>query len=279
MSTTTTTLAPVLSLTHGGGPLPLLNDPDHAFLIKSLTTKVPPILQIGTANQPKAILLITAHWETPEVTISNASKPSLYYDYGGFPSETYTLKYDAPGSPEVAEKVASALKQAGIKSVMDPNRGWDHGVFVPLLLVHPAATIPVVQMSVLRSQSAKDLYAIGRALSPLRAQGIAIVGSGSASFHNLRAMFSGESGSGGFQKLQRRWSQRLREAVEQEDGDARGRALEGWKSWEGSAKMHPEGRTEHFSPLVVACGAAGEGKAKGWEDRLMGVEMRTFYWE
>ena len=115
--------APVICVTHGGGPMPILNDSSQKDITLSLSTKVPKILKLGTPEAPKAIVLITAHWETEFVTISNGSKHDLYYDYGGFPAETYKLKYNAPGSPEVARAVAEALKTAGLKSVMDSKRG------------------------------------------------------------------------------------------------------------------------------------------------------------
>ncbi|MCJ1351810.1 MAG: hypothetical protein MMC33_001794 [Icmadophila ericetorum] len=286
MSQSPSDRAPVIALTHGGGPLPLLNDPGHASLIKTLKTKAPPLLKLATTQQPKAIVLVTAHWETPTVTISSAAKPDMLYDYGGFPPETYEYKYPAPGSPEVAQQVSKALKEAGIQSKMDEHRGWDHGVFVPMLLIHPEGTVPIVQVSVLSSQNPKDLYAIGRALAPLREHNIAIIGSGSASFHNIRKMFSGESGTEKFRKTHARFNDKLKETLEARDGEGRGRALEGWKAWEGAMDMHPQGRTEHFSPLIVCAGAAGDvdvdgegkGKAGVWEDEMMGIGMRGFYW-
>ena len=118
--------APVICVTHGGGPMPILNDPSQKDITLSLSTKVPRILKLGTSEAPKAIVLITAHWETEFITISNGSKHDLYYDYGGFPAEAYKLKYQAPGSAEVANAVAEALKDAGLKSVMDSKRGKLH---------------------------------------------------------------------------------------------------------------------------------------------------------
>lgn len=118
-----TRLAPVIALSHGGGPLPLLGDPAHAPITKSLRTKVPKILKLGTPDSPKAIVLVTAHWSTNKVTVSSGSRHELLYDYYGFPPESYEIKHDAPGSPEVAEKVAQALKEAGIECNKDSKRG------------------------------------------------------------------------------------------------------------------------------------------------------------
>lgn len=115
--------APVISVCHGGGPMPVLGDPGHAPLIKSLSERVPKILGLGTPSAPRAIVLVTAHWGERQPTISNANKHELLYDYGGFPPEAYKLKYDAPGSPEVAGEVFEALKKAGLDPVVNSRRG------------------------------------------------------------------------------------------------------------------------------------------------------------
>jgi hypothetical protein len=122
-STNMSRLAPVISISHGGGPMPLLGDPSHAAITKSLKTRVPKILKLGTPDQPRAIVLVTAHWSTKEVAISSGETHELYYDYHGFPKEAYQLKYNAPGSPEVAEMVKKTLEGEGIKSAKDGKRG------------------------------------------------------------------------------------------------------------------------------------------------------------
>ena len=113
----------VIALSHGGGPLPLLGDPSHEAIIKSLKTSVPKILRLGTAEAPRAIVVVTAHWSEKTPVISNASKHKLYYDYYGFPPESYKIKYDAPGEPAVAEEVFNALSAQGLKPKMDSDRG------------------------------------------------------------------------------------------------------------------------------------------------------------
>ena len=115
--------APVIAICHGGGPMPLLNDPSHEHVVKSLRTRVPAILNLQSENKPKAIILLTAHWQTEQVTISSGSKHEMYYDYYGFPPETYNFKHDAPGDPDVAQLVSKTLAEAGIKSVLDSKRG------------------------------------------------------------------------------------------------------------------------------------------------------------
>lgn len=118
-----TRLAPVISISHGGGPMPVLGDAGHTALVKSLRTRVPQILKIGTPEEPRAIVLVTAHWSTNVPTVSSGGKHELYYDYYGFPKEAYQLKYDAPGSPEVAGLVKKALNGEGLECKEDGKRG------------------------------------------------------------------------------------------------------------------------------------------------------------
>jgi aromatic ring-opening dioxygenase catalytic subunit (LigB family) len=115
--------APVISVCHGGGPMPLLNDPGHKDLIQSMTTKLPKVLGLGTDAAPKAIVLVTAHWSERVPTISSGKTPKLLYDFGGFPPESYQIKYDAPGSPEVAKLVADTLRGAGFQPELNEERG------------------------------------------------------------------------------------------------------------------------------------------------------------
>jgi aromatic ring-opening dioxygenase catalytic subunit (LigB family) len=115
--------APVISLSHGGGPLPVLGDPRHAAITASLLTRVPKLLRLGTPDAPRAIVVVTAHWSADRPTISNAERHPLLFDYYNFPAEAYRLKYDAPGSPDVAGEVFSAFEKAGLKPLMDSGRG------------------------------------------------------------------------------------------------------------------------------------------------------------
>jgi len=259
--------------------MPILNDPGHASLIKSMSTTVPKILGLGTATAPRAIVLVTAHWSQRPPTISNGEKHKLYYDYGGFPPETYKLKYDAPGSPEVAQEVYNALKAGGFTPKMDSERGWDHGVFVPMLLINPKADIPIVQLSVMSSDSPAQHYAMGRALSSLRDSGVAIVGSGMPSFHNLRIMYSGGTDNAGFKQRNAEWNDTLTKTVEIPDAEERGKKLEGWREWVGAKEAHPEHGVEHFLPFLVVAGAGGEGKGESFVDEIMGTVQYSYYWK
>lgn len=123
LGTVNMTRGPVIALSHGGGPLPLLGDPDHADIVQSLREKVPKLLRVGTPEAPRAILLVTAHWQELRPTISSGKKHRLEYDYYGFPPESYKLNYDAPGSPEVAEEVARVMREVGLNPELDDFRG------------------------------------------------------------------------------------------------------------------------------------------------------------
>ncbi|CZT50724.1 uncharacterized protein RSE6_11764 [Rhynchosporium secalis] len=273
-----TTRAPVVAVCHGGGPMPVLGDPGHAELIMSMSTKVPKILNLGTRQAPRAIVLVTAHWSETQPTISNGKTHKLYYDYGGFPAEAYRLKYPAPGSPKVAEEVFNVLKGAGFQPKLDGERGWDHGVFIPLLLINPKADIPVIQLSVMNSASPKQHFEMGKALAQLRDSNIAILGSGMPTMHNLRAMFSAQGNESNYRKRIQKWSDMLTKTTKIVDVEERSKTFEGYREWEGSREAHPIGGEEHFLPLVVCAGAGGEGEAGAFGDEMVGFKQFTYYW-
>ncbi|TPX64146.1 hypothetical protein SpCBS45565_g06107 [Spizellomyces sp. 'palustris'] len=242
--------APALFLPHGGGPMPLLNDAGHRDLITFLTKTGRKYLN----PRPKAILLVTAHWETRNPTVSTVSNPELLYDYYNFPPETYNIDFPAKGDPKVAKRVVDLLQNAGFKTQTDAERGWDHGVFVPLKLYLPDFDIPIIPMSVLTSQDAAEHYRIGKALEPLRDEGVMIIGSG-MSFHNMRAM-RGRLGFSG--TLNEPFDDAVDEAVKIASSDERGKVLSAWDKMEGALDSHPSGAAEHFMPLLVVAGAGGD---------------------
>ncbi|CAN8099753.1 unnamed protein product [Discula destructiva] len=276
----------VVSISHGGGPMPVLGDPGHADLVRSLTKKVPALLKLNTPAAPRAIVVVTAHWSTAQPTVSTGAHHDLYYDYGGFPPEAYELKYPAPGSPEVAREVKAALDAVGFKTAEDSKRGWDHGVFIPLLLINPAANIPIVQLSVLQSEDAAAHLRMGRALATLRDANVAIVGSGFASLHNFRLMFalrdSGAATARAVADVVRVWNAALTEAVvgggeaAEEEREAR---MVKWREFPNAYEAHPRGRAEHFLPLLVCVGAAAGEKGTGYVDDWHGADIWSFYWE
>ena len=183
---------PTIFLPHGGGPCFFMDwswgpadtwDATKRFL-EGLAGTLP--------APPKAIVVVSGHWEEPAFTASAAVAPQLIFDYSGFPEHTYRLTWPSPGDPELAGRLVELLKQAGLPAGLSANRGFDHGVFVPLKVAFPEAKIPVVSLSLAASLDPALHLAAGRALAPLRDEGVLLVGSG-MSFHNLRGYFRPET--------------------------------------------------------------------------------------
>jgi aromatic ring-opening dioxygenase catalytic subunit (LigB family) len=217
---------------------------------------------------PRALLVISGHWEEPAFTASAAAKPELIFDYSGFPEHTYRLTWPAPGSPELAARAAALLTQAGLPAAINPTRGYDHGVFVPLKVAFPDAQIPVVTLSLASSLDPALHLAAGRALAPLRDEGVLIVGSG-MSFHNLRGYFRPET-----PERAEAFDAWLTHAVEQ-SAPERDALLTAWRSAPFAAYAHP--REEHLIPLLVAAGAGGEAPGRRiFTDNPMGATISAY---
>lgn len=255
--------APALFLCHGGGPLPILGDPSHAELVK-VWKKHREELFPGNAL-PKAIAVVSAHYEQKTMKVTSSPKPEMFYDYGGFPPESYKLQYPAPGNPELAEKAVQLLKNAGIEASTDPKRGFDHGMFVPLMIMFPEANIPVIGVSVLRSQNVNEHIAAGAALSALRDEGVFVLGSGSSS-HNF-AMFDLHARKGG--QIGKTFHDQLISIITdpKQDPKEKIQALTQWPSWKGAEECQVPGAAEHFMPLFTCLGTS-----KHFTHRPDGVE-------
>lgn len=197
--------------------------------------------------RPRAILIVSGHWETPGFTLTASPKPSLLYDYYGFPAETYKLRYDAPGSPELALRAAQLLREAGFTAALDAHRGLDHGVFVPLKVVYPDADIPVVELSLEQGLDAEPHLVAGQALAPLRDEGVLLIGAG-MSFHNLRALANPNA-----TLPSQQFNSWLNSAALLPGAD-RAEQLERWQEAPHARYCHP--RPEHLLPLLVAAGAS-----------------------
>ena len=159
----------ILFISHGGGPMPLLGDAGHVEMVQCLQDFA---LQIP---KPSAILVVSAHWEAKHATVTSATAPELIYDYSGFPPESYAIKYPAPGAPDLADDIVQALTAAGIDAAKDHQRGWDHGVFVPLKIMYPEADIPCVQLSLVQGLNADTHVALGQALQTLNHPGLLVI--------------------------------------------------------------------------------------------------------
>ncbi len=257
---------PAYFIPHGGGPWPFM--PERAASLETLTAFLKGLLA-DAGGTPRAIVAISGHWEEPVPTVSARADYSMLYDYYGFPEHTYRLQYPAPGSLEVAAEIETALSAAGFRTTTEDTRGYDHGVFVPFMLIAPEATIPVVPVSLIDGLDPAQHLALGAALAPLRRENVLIVGSG-MSFHNLRAL------GGGADVLAR--SQRFDDwlnATVTGDPAARDRGLIAWQSAPEARFAHP--REEHLLPLMVAAGAAeGEPARRVFNGALMGAMTSGF---
>ncbi len=214
---------------------------------------------------PSALLVVSGHWEAKVPTVLASPAPPLLFDYYGFPPHTYELTWPAPGEPRLAGRVRDLLAAANIASASETDRGFDHGVFVPLKVVYPEARIPTVQLSLEDSLDPARHIAIGRALAPLRDEGVLIVGSG-MSYHNMRGFMSAAG-----RDDSRRFDAWLAAAVEKEP-QARDADLASWAAAPSARASHP--REEHLLPLMVAAGAAGSDRGKRvFQDDVMGTRV------
>lgn len=218
---------------------------------------------------PKAILVISAHWEEERPTVMTNPNPSLLYDYYGFPDYTYRLEYPVPGSPDLADTVQQLLRAQGFDPAFDPDRGFDHGVFIPFMLIYPQANIPIIQLSLHSSLDPAYHIAMGQALAPLLRQGVLMVGSG-LSFHNLRTFFNGKD-----DPQANAFDDWLNQTLTQDDPAKRNNALVSWKSAPGSTAAHP--REEHLIPLMVIAGAADNRPAtRIYQDTVLSKPVSSF---
>lgn len=201
-------------------------------------------LPVDAGARPKAILVISAHWEEADFTVQTKAQPGLLFDYYGFPPHTYELRYPAPGAPWLAQRVRDLAADAGITVREDAQRDFDHGVFIPLLLAFPDADIPVIQLSLKHGLDPAEHLALGAALAPLRDEGVLMIGSG-MSFHSIPRLMGRGSGSGPASQAFDAW---LRATITT--------GVDGLKDWARAPYAHDcHPREEHLLPLMVVAGA------------------------
>lgn len=259
----------ILFISHGGGPLPLLGDSDHREMVERLTEIA------GTLRKPSAILVISAHWEATIPAITSAANPSLIYDYSGFPSESYEIQYPCPGEPVLAGHIHKVLEKAGIPAWLDDQRGFDHGLFVPLKLMYPQADIPCVQLSLVNDLNAGTHLEIGQALQALDYDNLLIIGSG-FSFHNMRAFFTSDTPE--IQARNHAFDDWLAETccdANLEEAQRVERLLQ-WDQAPHARFCHP--REEHLLPLHVCYGLAERPSDKHISAIILGKKSSMFYW-
>lgn len=267
MSGMSASRTPVVYLPHGGGPWPFVDlgmpkqDLDRlAHYLRSLRDL--------PRERPRAVLMISAHWEEPVPTVQSAARPPLLFDYYGFPPAAYELTWPAPGDPALSTRVRALLEAAGFATAADDARGYDHGTFVPLKLTYPEADMPTVQLSLVTGLDPVEHLRLGRALAPLRDEGVLLLGSG-MSYHDMRGFFRG--GAAGPSRAFDAW---LGETVALPEAERDGR-LARWSEAPSGRACHP--REEHLLPLMVVAGAAGADRGRRvYEGDLMGARISAF---
>jgi 4,5-DOPA dioxygenase extradiol len=230
---------PSVFISHGS-PMHALEPGAAGEAWKSLGRRLP---------KPRAILISSAHWETNVPMLTGNAKPETIHDFSGFPEPLYRLRYPAAGAPGAAQRAQSFLKAAGFTAAIDGCRGLDHGAWAPLLYAYPDADVPVVQLSVQPGLGPRHHLAVGRALAPLSDEGVLIIGSGHMT-HNLRDWARGPAAPAQYAREFQQW---VKERIEKNELDAL--ADYGSLSPHGT-RAHPS--EEHFLPLFVALGAAGD---------------------
>jgi aromatic ring-opening dioxygenase catalytic subunit (LigB family) len=260
---------PVVFVPHGGGPWPFVEVGfgDRAEL-DELAAYLRSVREVPRTS-PKALLVISGHWEEDVPTVMTAERPPMYYDYYGFPPEAYRIEWPAPGNPQLASRVQELLGAARFRTGADPQRGFDHGTFVPLKLAYPEAEVPTVQLSLKRGLDPEEHLLIGRALGPLREEGVFIIGSG-MTFHNLQAFRAGKATS-----ASEAFDAWLRETATLEP-EARDRGLAQWLRAPSARVAHP--REEHLLPLMVIAGAAGNDRGTvAYNGTIMGHRLSAYH--
>jgi 4,5-DOPA dioxygenase extradiol len=226
---------PTLFISHGS-PMHALEPGAVRGVWESLARSLP---------KPKAILIASAHWETSIPAVTATAKPETIHDFYGFPKPLYEIQYPARGDPELASRAVHLLKQSGLKATADPDRGLDHGAWSPLLYMYPKADVPVVQVAVQTALGPKHHLDVGRALAPLSAEGVLIIGSGHMT-HNLRDR--GNGGPAAYAKNFQDWvKERIDRHALDELADYRRLSPDG-------VRAHPT--DEHFLPLFFSLGSA-----------------------
>jgi aromatic ring-opening dioxygenase catalytic subunit (LigB family) len=268
--TTSSNRMPAVFLPHGGGPWPFV---EMGFGKKEELTALATYLRSVKSlpkTEPVALLVVSAHWEESVPTVMTNEKPPMLYDYYGFPPESYEIQWPAPGHRGVAARVRELLGGAGFQTAEDSQRGFDHGTFVPLKLTYPDADVPTVQLSLKKGLDPAEHLAMGRALAPLRDEGVFIVGSG-MSYHNMRGF--NDPRAAPHSETFDAW---LRDAATLEPA-ARDAKLAEWAKAPASRLCHP--REEHLLPLMVIAGAAGGDRGVvAYNGTITGLRLSAYHY-
>jgi aromatic ring-opening dioxygenase catalytic subunit (LigB family) len=273
--------APSFFVSHGAGPFAILGAPHQQPLV-DLCKETQWVL-----DGAKGVIVVTAHWQEDQPHISSGANPEIYYDYdregaADLPPEAWEIKYPCKGDPELANRIKERLDKAGFKSVLDDKRGWDHGVWVPMILLRPQGDLPVVQVSIPTPENeTEESLKLGRALESFRDDGYIILGSGS-SYHNFEAIIPSILGYPGAPPVpnNRPFEDAMEKVALTADIEQKVEVLKKWREdFPDAEVVQPSGSSEHFMPFLVSVGAAGNdvGKKLG-EWNLFGTIMTSYIW-
>jgi len=272
--------APSFFVSHGAGPFAILKVP-HQMPLVDLCEETAWVL-----DNCKGVIVVTAHWLTDKPHISCAANPPIYCDYfdvpgDPLPKEAWDIVYDAPGDPEVARRIKENLDKHGLEAVLDDERGWDHGVWTPMMLMRPNADLPVIQVSIPQGDNVPErAIALGKALEPFRDEGWAIMGSGHT-YHNFEVIIGPIMNVPGAPNApdNRKFENALEEVATMKDPKKRLEAIRNWRSLPESEIVQPFGSDEHFTPFLVNMGAAGsdDGQKLG-EWGMFGTVSSSYIW-
>lgn len=249
--------------------MPLLGDERHQDMVDCLKTIAAKI------RRPSAILVISAHWESDVPTLTSGEHPPLIYDYYGFPEESYHIQYPCPGEPDLAHQTYAALNTAQVPVQLDADRGFDHGLFVPLKIMFPDADIPCIQLSLMNSLNPSDHIQLGRALRSLAYDNLLVIGSG-FSFHNLREFFKvGTPDSKAMNKAFEDWLLKTCTSPDISEEERKQRLIR-WEDAPHARYCHP--REEHLLPLHVCYGLAQSPCTEAFELEILGKKSSMYFW-
>ena len=261
--------AKIVYFSHGGGPLPILGDKSHLAMLDFMK-KLPSMI-----NKPDAIIVISAHWEEENPTLLGGGNPTMLYDYYGFPAEAYKVNYPTPGNPSLAKKVSNILENRSFTAAIDTERGFDHGLFIPLMMMYPDADIPSIQLSLIKGLDAAKHFKLGNALKDLLNENVLIIGSG-FSFHNM-GKFIWEGGKPSDSKNDAFQDWLIETCCSDMSKQDRENRLSNWGNAPNARYCHP--REEHLLPLLVCSGISETAGEKIFDDYILGKRAVAFLWK
>jgi len=259
----------ILFLSHGAGPLPLMQDAGHKEMVACLRA-----IAEKTAK-PSAVIVVSAHWEENVPTITSGANPVLIYDYYGFPEESYSIEYPCFGEPMLADRIYSVLKNAGITARLDAQRGFDHGLYVPLKIMYPDADIPCVQLSLVNNLNPAEHLHIGQALQDLEYENLLVIGSG-FSFHNMAAFYAPETKESiAMNESFENWLVESCSNPAMNEKERSHRFMQ-WTKAPSARYCHP--REEHLLPLHVCYGLAQTSCSECFTLRILNKKSSMYLW-